>query len=253
MTISETHDSSDAPTMTPPGFAVQRTAASYKRELAQLRVALAQEGAMRRQRDALFEQREVLSRESDHRLLNGLQLIVSLLLLQSRASKNAEVTLRLSEAANRVSVIERVHRQLHCADDRTTVAFKEYLEVLCQDFSSLLSSEERPGQIIAVEGIGIDLQATTAIPLGFIVNELVTNAVKHGGGRIVVRLEPDSGKKYRLSVLNDGQCLPENFDPAACKGLGMKIIGSLTQQIGAELRFGPGEQGLGPQFTVLFS
>ena len=72
------------------------------------------------------------------------------------------------------------------------------------------------------EGIEIELPAVTAIPLGFIANELITNAVKYGTGRITVSLEANSEKGYALSVANDGSALPEDFNPANRKGLGMR-------------------------------
>jgi two-component sensor histidine kinase len=117
----------------------------------------------------------------------------------------------------------------------------------------MLSSEDHPEGFIIVEGIEIMLPAATAIPLGFIANELITNAAKYGAGRITVSLEPNPEKGYALSVANDGPALPEGFDPAACKGLGMKIIRSLVDRIGGELRIGRGDNDQGAQFTVLFS
>jgi len=248
----------------PPGTIFEtaegRTAASYERELARhrgteirLREALAREQALLRQKDELIQQQEVLSREADHRLLNGLQMIVSLLSLQSRASANPEAASQLAAAAVRVATIERVHRRLHYLDGVQTVAFKQYLDDLCRDFSPMLSSQERPERVITVEGIEIRLPAATAIPLSFIVNELITNAVKYGKGRITVRLEPDPGKGYALSVSNDGPALPEGFDPAASKGLGMKIIRAFIERIGGELRIARGDKNQGTRFTVLFS
>ena len=111
----------------------------------------------------------------------------------------------------------------------------------------------RSERVIVVEGIEIELPAVTAIPLGFIANELITNATKYGTGRITVRLEPNSEMGYALSVANEGPALPEAFDPAACKGLGMRIIRSLVKQIGGELRIGRGDRNQGARFTVLFS
>ncbi len=237
-----------------------RTAASYERELTRhrrtetrLREALAREEALIREKDKLIRQYEILGEESDHRLLNGLQMIVSLLSLQSRASANAEVASQLAVAANRVATIQRVHRRLHCLDGVQTVAFKQFLEDLCRDFSTMLSLEERPEQVIAVEGIEARLPSVIGIPLGFIVNEMITNAAKYGKGRILVRLEPDPRKGYALSVSNDGPALPEGFDPAACKGLGMRIIRSLVERIGGELRIARGDRDQGARFTVLFS
>jgi two-component sensor histidine kinase len=110
-----------------------------------------------------------------------------------------------------------------------------------------------PQQLIAVEADEITLPAATAIPLGFVVNELITNAAKYGKGRITVRLERNPGEGYALSVADDGPALPEGFDPAACQGLGMRIIRSFVERIGGELRIGRGDKNQGTRFTVLFS
>lgn len=237
-----------------------RTVASYERELAnhryteiRLREALAREEALLRQKDKMIQQQELLRRETDHRLLNDLQMIVSLLSLQSRASANAEAASQLAAAADRIAMIGRIHRRLHYFDGVQTIAFKQYLEDLCRDFSMMLSSEDRPERVIVVEGIEVKLPTATGIPLGFIVNELVTNAAKYGNGRITVRLEPNPGKGYALSVSNDGPALPEGFDPAACKGLGMRIVRSFVERIGGELRIGRGDNDQGTRFAVLFS
>jgi two-component sensor histidine kinase len=178
-------------------------------------------------------------------------MIVSLLSLQSRVSANAETASQLTVAAGRVATIGRVHQRLHDLNGVKTVAFKQYLEDLCRDLSTMLSSEGRPERVV-VEGVEIKLPSVTAIPLAFIVNELITNAAKYGKGRITVRLEPNPGKGYALSVFNDGPVLPEGFDPAACKGLGMKIIRSFVERIGGELRIGRGDKDQGTRFTVLF-
>jgi two-component system, sensor histidine kinase PdtaS len=238
----------------------RRTVASYERELTRhrlteslLRAALAREEVLLGQKDELIRQQDVLSKESDHRLLNGLQMIASLLSLQSRESSNADIASQLAIAANRVATIGRVHRRLHSFDGVPAIAFKHYLEDLCSDFSAMLPSLEGAQQVIVAEGSEINLPTSIGIPLGFIVNELITNAVKYGKGGITVRLAPDPGKGYALSVSNDGPPLPVGFDPAACNGLGMKIIRSLVARIGGELQFGRGEKNQGAQFTVLFS
>jgi two-component system, sensor histidine kinase PdtaS len=230
-----------------------RAAASYERELFRLRRALAQGAAQVRQNNELIQRQDILGKESDHRLLNGLQIVASLLSLQSRSVTNVEAASQLAAAAKRVAMIERVHRRLHSFDGAQNVPFRRYLEDLCGDFSTMLSSEENPEQVIAVEGTEIELPNRTAIPLGFIASELITNAVKYGKGRIAVRLEPDSAKGYALSVSNDGPALPEGFNPGACKGLGMRIIRSFVGQIGGELRFGRGDNDQGARFRVLFS
>ena len=237
----------------------RRTVASYERELTRhrrteigLRDALARDDALLREKDELIRKLTVLGEESDHRLLNGLQMIASLLSLQVRASTNGEVASALAAAADRIATIGRIHRRLHSLDGVQTFALKQYLDDLCSDLSMMLSSEH-PGRIIVVEGIEVTLPAVTAIPLGFIANELVTNAAKYGTGRITVSLEPNPEKGYALSVSNDGPGLPEGFDPAARNGLGMRIIRSLVEQIGGELRIGRADKNQGARFTVLFS
>jgi len=227
----------------------RRTAAS-ERELRTLREALAREEDLLRQKDGLIRQQETLNKESDHRLLNGLQLVQSLLWLQSGKSANAETASQLAVAASRVAAVGRIHRHLHSLDGAQTVTFKQYLKELCRDFSMMSCTSER---VIDVEGIEVVLPPATGIPLGYIVNELITNAIKYGKGRITIRLESDPPKGYALSVSNDGPTLPERFDPAACKGLGMMIVRSLVERIGGQLRFGRGDNNEGARFTVLFS
>ena len=237
-----------------------RTYASYDRELTErkhaellLRQALARDDARLRHQDEVIRQQDLLSKEADHRLLNGLQMIVSLLSLQSRASANTEAATQLAIAANRVATIERVHRRLHCFDGMQAVAFKRYLEDLCRDFSVMLSANDGVDRTIVVEGIEVNLPTSTGIPLAFIVNELITNAAKYGEGRVTVRMEANPARGYALSVSDEGPGLPDGFDPAACKGLGMKLIRSLVAPIGGELRIGRGERDQGTRITVLFA
>lgn len=237
-----------------------RSVASYERELderrgteTRLRETLACEEALLRQKDELIHNREVLSMEADHRLLNGLQMIVSLLSLQSRSEPNAEAAEHLSTAAKRVATLARVHRRLHALDGEKTVAFKQFLRELCGEYASMLASDDRRNQTIVVEGCEPSLAATTAVPLSLIVNELITNAAKHGGGLITVRLEEPPEGGFVLSVCNEGLPLPEGFDPASSKGLGMKIVQALVEQIDGELRTGRCTHCGGPRFAVAFA
>jgi len=224
----------------------------YRLREIRLRNALAESEALLRQKDEVIQRQELAKKESDHRLLNDLQMTISLLSLQSRASTNAEAAAQLAVAANRVAMIARIHHRLNSYEGVQTIEFKKFLEDFGRDFSAMVFSEESPEQII-VEGIEINLPAATAIPLGFVAGELITNAAKYGKSRIVIRLEPNPEYGYALSVSNDGPALPEGFDPGASKGLGMKIIQSFARQIGGELRIARGDDGQGARFTVRFS
>jgi two-component sensor histidine kinase len=167
----------------------RRTAASYERELAEhrtteseLRKALADNESLLRQKDTDIRRQEMLTEECHHRLLNNLQMIVALLLLQSRGEANPEAASRLSTAAERVRAIAGLHHHLHSMDGTPTVEFKPYLDRLCRDHSTMSMSDERPDQVIVVDAIELSLPTTVGIPLSLIVNELVTNALKHGRG-----------------------------------------------------------------------
>ena len=237
-----------------------RSVASYEHELAEhrgteirLRKALARYQALLLEKDELIRRQEILNQECHHRLLNNLQMIVSLLSLQSRTEENPEAASRLSVAATRVAAITGVHRHLHSMDASPTVEFRKYLDELCRGHSTMTMSEQRPDLHIVVEGVEMRLSTTIGIPLSLIVNELVTNAIKHGRGRITVKLEPRAGARSALSVCNEGSALPEGFDPTACAGLGMNLVSSLAQQIGGELRIDRGDKNEGTRFTVLFS
>ena len=239
--------------------AERRTVESYERELAQhrgaeieLRRAHERDTALLHEKDDLLRQQKILTEECHHRLLNNLQMIAGLLSLQGSKEPNAEAASRLAIAASRVGAIAGLHRHLHSMDSTPTVEFKRYLEDLCRGHETMSVSEERPDQHIAVEAIDLSLSTTIGIPLSLIVNELVTNAIKHGKGRITVKLA-SSGKGHALSVGNDGSSLPAGFDPTACKGLGMNLVSSLVAQIGGKLQIDRGADNDSTRFTVLFA
>jgi two-component sensor histidine kinase len=209
--------------------------------------------ALLHEKDELLLQHELLRKESDHRLLNDLQLIVSLLSLQSRNSINAEAASQLDMAANRVNMIVRVHKRLRDLQTAQAIAFDQLLRDLCNDFSTMFSNGPRAIHLYIRQGMANSFPAAIALRLSFIVCELLTNAVKHGSGLITVRLEPDPAKGYELSVTSEGEPLPADFDPSRGKGLGMKIIRSFVAWLGGEFQFGRGAGDRGARFAVLFS
>jgi two-component sensor histidine kinase len=115
-----------------------------------------------------------------------------------------------------------------------------------------LLSQEGAGQAIVVEVAKAKIPTALAIPLGFIVNELITNSAKYANGNIIVQFETTSPTHYSLSVSDDGPGLPPGFSPTNSKGLGMKIVLSLIKQIGGTWHASPGSPGRGACFTVRF-
>jgi len=231
--------------------------AMYEEELgrhreteAKLRDSLLRESDLLLRKDELILQKDVLKKESDHRLLNGLQMITSLLAVQSRAAKNTEVAAQLNIVANRVATLGRIHRHLHTLDNTESVELRQYLEKLCDDLADIASSEG-PQRSLLVEGMELQVPTGTAIPLGFIASELITNSIKYAKGRIVVGLQGTS-KGCTLSISDDGPGLPQGFNPAETEGLGMKLITAFVKQIGGVLDIGKGDRSQGTRFTVRF-
>jgi two-component sensor histidine kinase len=218
---------------------------------AELNAALAREAELLRLKAELLQREALLAREFEHRLVNGLQLIVSILSMQSRTAPTPEAAEQLNLASARVAAIGRVHRRLHLLDHEKTVELRRYLEQLCDDLTGLLF-QDGAGRAIVVTGAELSLPTALAIPLGFIVNELITNAVKYASGGVTVHIE-QSGRSLCLSVIDGGPGLPDGFDPAGSTGLGMKIVQSLIAQIGGTLQFGVGDIGCGSRFTVTFT
>jgi two-component sensor histidine kinase len=220
----------------------------------ELREALTREAALVREKEEKDEslQREImLTQEFEHRLVNSLQVVVSLLSLQSRKTESPEAAEQLMIAAKRVAAFGRVHRQLHLLDLLNTVELKQYVAQLCKDINEMLFDGVSPRPVV-VEGVQIEIPTTLGVPLGFIVNELVTNAAKHATGEIIVRLETTAELGHCLSVSNGGPGLPTGFRPGSNKGLGLRIVRSLVRQINGRLQVGPGPGQQGACFQVFF-
>jgi two-component system, sensor histidine kinase PdtaS len=126
-----------------------------------LQASLAREEVALREKNELAQRQVTLAHEFEHRLINGLQLIVSLLSLQSRAAPTPEAADQLTIAARRVSALGRVHRRLHLLDHQDHVEFKQYLQHLCEDLSGLLV-EKGSGYAILVEGAPVEIPTTMA-------------------------------------------------------------------------------------------
>ena len=114
---------------------------SMMRSTAELRAARTREEAWLHEKSELLQRQDLLTQELEHRLVNSLQIIVSLLSLQSRTA-GPEAAAQLTIAANRVASFGRVHRGLHLLDHQESVHFKQYLQHLCDDLSDLLFEGE---------------------------------------------------------------------------------------------------------------
>ena len=187
---------------------------------------------------------QLLAREIDHRVMNSLHFVSNMLTMQSRTSGAASAAEQLKIAASRVGAVARVHQHFY-SDETDEVSCMAFLRRLCADLSTIL------GKPIAVDGDDANVSTIKIQPIGLIVNELVTNAAKHGTGRIDVRHEM-KGDLHALSVCDEGEGLLADFDPDNTGGLGMKVVQTLAGQLGGRLTTGLTPLGRGPCFTVTF-
>jgi two-component system, sensor histidine kinase PdtaS len=224
----------------------------YDSLAAKLQASLAREDALRDEKRDLLQRQAMLAQEFEHRVTNGLQLIASLLSLQSRSMTTLEARTQLTIAARRVVALGTVHHRLHLLDQPANVELKDFLIGLCDNLSDLLF-ENRTNHAIVVEGPKVEIPSSLASALGLITNELITNCVKHTNGDITVRLEKSGSATYSLSVLDDGPGLPSGFAADKSKGLGMKLVLWLVKQIGGDLQINPPHDGHRASFIVTFS
>ena len=216
----------------------------------ELQASLARERALRQENEDLSRRYSAQAEEFDHRLLNGIQMIASLLSAQSRAA-SPEAAAQLMVAVNRIVAFGHVHRQLHLLDQERHVEFKQYLDRLSEDLAGLLFPDS-PADTITVQGASCKIPTALGIPLGFIVSELITNSAKHAKGKIIVRLETPSPHSHLLSVEDDGPGLPEGFRLDESNGLGMKIVKQFVKQIDGKLCITSGSNGGGAHFAISF-
>jgi PAS domain S-box-containing protein len=203
---------------------------------------------------ASLREKEILLKEVHHRVKNNLQVISSLLNLQASYLPTAELRGLLAESQARVQSIALVHEQLYQSHDLAHIDFEAYIRVLV---GGVFQAQTRLGQPIAcvIEAGHILLDVDTSVPCGLIVNELITNALKHafpGGraGQIVVRLARLAVDRFELCVSDDGVGLPEGLDPRHTTSLGLELVFTLAEQLAAEVAV---EREHGTLFRFQFS
>jgi PAS domain S-box-containing protein len=189
----------------------------------------------------VIEQRDRLLVELNHRVKNNLQLVGSLLKIQAARSAEPAVARLVEQTGHRIAAIARVHGSLYQGDSIGSLEFSSYLRDLC---GQLAQSFIEAGRVaLEVEARPLRLQVDQAIPLGLIVNELVTNAVKHGFangccGTVRVRCQPVGEAVWRLEVGDEaeGMAGPAPFPEGEATGLGMQLVEGFARQLGGTLR-----------------
>src|SRR5690606_16418215 len=216
------------------GFSLNR----YRLKQKANRLLMEQNEAIRRQREALrahleektlmLEEKELLVREIHHRVKNNLQVLSSMLRLQAQALEHPAALAPMQDMQARVLSMSFLHRELYGEDDSTHVEMQRYIETLSR---SLLHAFNADGRVrCCVHAHGARFNADTAVPLGLILNELLSNALKHafpderqGSIRVDLR-RADAEDGYELVVSDDGAGWSGRADPEQTATVGLTLV-----------------------------
>lgn len=200
-----------------------------------------------------LREKEILLQEIHHRVKNNLQVISSLLDLQSQHIKEQATLELFRQSCNRIRAMALVHDTLYKFKDFAKINFAEYIE----DLSSYLFSAYG----VNVDHINLELQLdrvalnlNTAIPCGLIINELVSNALKYAfpnqaKGSIYIALHFNEDNHYTLIIRDNGIGLPSNWEAKSVNSLGLKLVRILAKQLEGTLQI---NSGLGTEFSLDF-
>jgi PAS domain S-box-containing protein len=200
---------------------------------------------------ASLREKEVLLKEIHHRVKNNLQVISSLLSLQSQHIKDKDSLEMFQESQNRVQSMSLIHEKLYQSNDLSRIDMNEYTKDLT---TSLFRSYADSAAIkLKTKVADIFLDITTAIPCGLIINELTSNALKHGfpdrrQGEIAIAMHP-ANNKIELVVSDTGVGFPEGIDFRNTTTLGMQLVITLVEQLEGTIEL---DRRAGSAFTICF-
>jgi len=200
-----------------------------------------------------LRRRGLLLKEIHHRVKNNLQVVSGLLYLQSTRMSDKKVIEMFTESSNRIRSMSLIHQKLYQSEDATTVDFDGYVRDL---IAALLHSYGVDHNAIRVN-LEIDRRGLTmdsAIPCGLIINELVSNSLKHAfpagrNGEINIAMSSDSGDSITLVVADNGIGFPQDLDFHNAESLGLQLVATLAGQLDATIAL---NRDAGTEFTIKF-
>ncbi|MCX6684496.1 MAG: PAS domain S-box protein [Methanoregula sp.] len=181
-----------------------------------------------------LHEKEILFKEVHHRVKNNMQIIISLLNLQARTIDDPVVLKTIKDSQSRIRAMALVHERLYQSGDISSINLKDYIQFLAKGLLSFYGV--KPQLIrVTINAPAIRVNIDTAIPLGLIVNELISNAIKYAfpeerRGEIVIDITKDKNDIF-LVVRDNGVGIPADFDWRDAKSLGLRLVNSLVEQL----------------------
>ncbi|WP_374950127.1 histidine kinase dimerization/phosphoacceptor domain -containing protein [Mucilaginibacter sp.] len=191
-------------------------------------------------KDKLLTEKDWLLKEVHHRVKNNLQIVMSLLSSQSSYLENAAALEAIRESQNRVQAISLIHQKLYSSSGNiASICMPAYVSDLTGHLADCFDIRRRKIKIEQlIENFNLDL--AQAVPLGLILNEAITNAIKYAfgpdGGDIIIGLQQVGVDGLILHISDNGKGLPDNFDLEHAKSLGMEMMKALSKQLGGEFK-----------------
>jgi len=183
-----------------------------------------------------LDRQQLLIKEVNHRVNNSLSIVASMLHLHASGAESNEVRHELREASSRIAAIARAHQRLYKSDRIDTLDLGAYLMEVCKDLDDSMPSCD----VTVSAEEGIEIRTDRAIPAVLLVNELITNAAKYaypaGNCRVWVTLSRAPKDNLQISVRDEGVGLPPSFDIKSGRRLGMRLVGSFSQQLQGDLQ-----------------
>jgi hypothetical protein len=203
-----------------------------------------------------LQEKEALLQEIHHRVKNNLQVISSLLNLRAESSQDPETLQMLRESQDRVRSMALIHEKLYQSQDLEQVDFGSYVRELTNHLMNSYGTESAGVRLTATAD-DVSLRIDKAVPCGLIINELVSNALKHAfpdgrSGEIHVSLRSEPDRRLTLSVADNGVGLPADQDVDAAETLGLQLIRVLTSQIDGRARL-DSRDGSGTEASITFA
>jgi PAS domain S-box-containing protein len=190
--------------------------------------------------EAALREKETLLKEVYHRVKNNLQVIQSLLNLQRRELPQGTARSGMQDMIQRVSAMALLHEQLYRSDNLSAVSLRRYVQDVLDQLAQANDGRGR-GIALQTDLTEIAIELDSAMPLGLLLTELITNGYKHAfppgrGGRIMVAIRPQEAG-VAIIVSDDGVGFPAGFDPSKASSMGMRLAFALAQQLGGTLSF----------------
>ena len=220
-------------------FPIEISLSPFQDDQGSLVISIIRDITERRRAEELIQaslrEKEVLLKEIHHRVKNNLQITSSLLKLQSGYIQDARAREMFADSQNRIRSMALVHEKLYQTSDLSRIHFADYIGSL----AALLCRTYGVNQhLIRLHfgGEGIFLSVETAVPCGLIVNELLSNCLKHAfpgdrPGEVWIQLDPLADGQLQLTVADDGVGLPEGLDLLQIETLGLQLVRTLAQQL----------------------